>query len=125
MARGASLLFLVASISVAACSRRHIEERAIVEPFTDVRATELSPEESAAVTCAMKVGGERNLVAHAIPISVSKGPRFRGEPPDWRSGGEWSIRFVERDLPPNSRDGAFSIVVRMPACRALQIVVPG
>jgi hypothetical protein len=49
--------------------------------------------------------------------------RFPGEPPDWRSGGEWTVRFVERDLALD-RDGGFRIVVRM-GCKALQILIPG
>jgi TonB family protein len=91
----------------------------------DVRASALSSEELSALECAIQIGGEHNLVSRATPVSVSKGPRFPGEPPDWRSGGEWTVRFVERDLAFDSRDGSFRIVIRTPPCRALQILVPG
>jgi hypothetical protein len=117
---GAWLLATV--VAVGTCSRRHAEDPKLPDP-PDVRSSRLAPDEVDALGCALRLG--RDHTGNAVPVSVSKGPRFPGEPPEWRSGGEWTVRFVEKGLTANSRDGSFRVSVRMPRCTLLQMLIPG
>ena len=116
-------LLLTTVVVVGTCNRtRRAEDPKLPDP-EDVRSSRLSSDESNALECALRLG--RDHTGDAVPVSVSKGPRFPGEPPDWRSGGEWTVRFVEKGLTANSRDGSFRVIVRMPRCALLQMLIPG
>ena len=114
---------LATAVVVGTCNRRHVEEDPKLPDPPDVRSSRLSSDEVNALGCALRLGRDRT--ANAVPVSVSKGPRVPGEPPDWRSGGEWTVRFVEKGLTANSRDGTFRVIVRMPDCTLLQMLIPG
>ena len=113
---------LVVVLGTGGCRRRAVVVQAAPR---SLRASELPVDERAALECALEVGRSKNLVGNAVAISVSKGPLIKGEPPDWSSGGEWTVRFVEAGLGQSDRDGAFTITVRTNPCRALRILVPG
>jgi hypothetical protein len=116
----AALLLLVGG-----CHKRPALGGVPLEPPKDVRASGLTADEDRAVACALEIGREHDLVKSAVPVSVTKGPQFKGEPPDWKSGEGWTVRFVEKDLTSMSRDGSFVIMVRTQPCRVLRMLVPG
>jgi hypothetical protein len=116
----AALLLLVG-----VCHKRPALGGVPLEPPNDVRASGLTADEDRAVACALEIGREHDLVKTALPVSVTKGPQFKGEPPDWKSGEGWTVRFVEKDITSMSRDGSFVIMVRTQPCRVLRMLVPG
>ena len=113
---------LVVVLGAGGCRRQAVVGQAAPR---SLRASELPVDERAALECALEVGRSKNLVGNAVAISISKGPLIKGEPPDWRSGGEWTVRFVQGGLGQSDRDGGFTITVRTNPCRALRILVPG
>jgi hypothetical protein len=114
---------LATTVVVGTCNRRRAEEEPKLPDPPDVRSSPLSSDEVNALGCALRLG--RDHTRNAVPVSVAKEPRFPGEPPDWRSGGEWTVRFVEKGLTANSRDGSFRVTLRMPQCALLQMLIPG
>jgi len=114
---------LATMVVVGTCNRRHADEDPKLPDPPDVRSSQLSSDEVPALECALRLGSDQTK--KAVPVSVSKGRRFPGEPPDWHSGGEWTVRFVEKGLRANSRDGSFRVIVRMPQCTLLQMLIPG
>src|SRR3954465_8952538 len=82
-------LLLTTMVVVGSCNRTHRAEDPKFPDPEDVRSSRLSSEEANALECALRLG--RDQTGNAVPVSVSKGPRSPGEPPDWRSGGEWTV----------------------------------
>jgi hypothetical protein len=94
-----------------------------------LKLSELTADQQSAFACAEGYRKEDTALASALPTEVSRWAKVQGEPPQWRSGGEWCVGFVDKDLADapreNVRDGCFAIVVRANPCELLYKLVPG
>ena len=113
----------------AACEKVHPARKNQLVPLPALKLSELTADQQSAFTCAEGYRKEDTLLANALPAEVSRWAKVRGEPPQWRSGGEWCVGFVEKDLAEaprqDVRDGSFAIVVRANPCELLYKLMPG
>jgi hypothetical protein len=111
-------------LSSASCAKKRAPASPL-EQAMEIRRADLSAEQEDALDCALQIGREKHLLKNAVPTAVTKGGRLRGPPPDSGVDYGWTVRFVEKDLTPESRDGSFTITVQARPCRADLILVPG
>ena len=93
-----------------------------------LRVSELMADQRSAFACAETYRRKNDSLADALPTAVSRWAKVQGEPPDWRSGGEWCVGFVDKDFAApreGDRDGCFAIVVRANPCQLLYTLIPG
>ena len=112
------------AVLLLSCAKKQAPASPLEQPM-EIRRADLSAEQQDALDCALQIGREKHLLKNAVPTTVTKGGRLRGPPPDSGVDYGWTVRFVEKDLTPESRDGSFTITVQARPCRADLILVPG
>jgi hypothetical protein len=111
-------------LSSSSCAKKQAPASQVEQPVGIPRA-DLSAEQQDALDCALAIGREKHFLKNAVPTAVTKGGRLQGPLPDSGVDYGWTVRFVDKDLTPESRDGSFTITVQARPCRASLILVPG